>query len=301
MNGIQINQLNMMDAVNQVLTSFNSSWNTNAAINGMVVTFRSHLTALNANDTLQKTLSTGVTQTKENAKAAMINAAILTANAGRAYAAVTSNANLLAQMSYTSSDLKRATDTDADDICQLIHDNLNPYIANISAYGATTATQTALQNAITAFSNLIGTPRQQKAIVVHATITIAQHFSAANALLKDQLDAALIQFKASNAAFYNQYMSARVIVDAGHRHTVTLRGFVYGSDNTALAGATVSLTGDDSRHKVTDATGAYTFTRLHTGSYTLTVSANGYATQSQTIDVPENDTVETDFSLVGKG
>ena len=298
MNRDQINQLNMMDTCNQVLTTYNAAWSSNTAISAIVATFRSHLTALNANDTLQKTISTGVTQTKEEAKAAMATAAILTANGGKSYASVTGNTSLALEMNHNKTEILNAADTDADDICQNIHDNINPFIANTAAYGVTAATQTNLQNAITAFSVLIGQPRQQIGIVAHATITIAQHFAAVNALLKNQLDTIMPQYQSSNAPFYNEYMSARIIVDIGHRHTVTLNGFIYDSHNQALNGASIALSGSAMHHKITDATGKYKFTRLHTGSFTLTVSKSGYVTQTKTVNVTANGTVENDFELV---
>jgi hypothetical protein len=301
MNRDQINQLNMMDTTDQVLTTHNGVWTGNIAVNSIVSTYRSHLTALNANDTLQKTISTGVTQTKDEAKAAMVAAAILTANAGKAYAAVTGNTNLVAQMSHSKTEINTAADTDADDICQNIHDNLDPYIANTISYGATAATQTNLQNAIDAFSLLIGQPRQQIGIVANATISIEQHFSAVNALLKNQLDNVLMQYKSTNPSFYNEYVSARILVDIGHRHTVTLEGFIYDIHNLAISGATVTLSGSASHHKTTNATGEYKFTRLHTGSYTLSISAGGFVTQTKTVSITKNETLHTDFTLVASG
>ena len=292
----QINQLNMMDATDQLLTTYNSSWSTNAIISAIVGTFRTHLGALNANDTLQKTISTGVTLTKVEAKAAMTSAAILTANAGKAYAGVAGNATLLAEMSHTKSEIKEAPDTDADDICQNIHDNLNPYIASTGGYGATTITQTNLQNAINTFSGMIGKPRVQIGIVKNATLTIEQHFTAANNLLKIQLDGVLAQFATSNAPFFNEYTNARVIVDVGHRHTVILKGFIYDTHHTALAGILVELTGAAHKHKkLTNATGKYRFTRLTPGTYTITLSAAGYVTQTKSITVSANGTFENDL------
>ena len=299
MNREQINQLNMMDAVDQLLTTYNSTWSTNLAISNIVATFRAHLGALNANDMLQKTISTGVTLTKAEARAAMISAAILTANAGKAYAGVAGDANLIAQMSHTKSEIKEATDTDADDICQNIHDNLNPYIASTGAYGATTITQTALQNAINTFSGMIGKPRVQIAIVKHATLTIGQHFTAANNVLKIQLDSVLAQFATGNARFLNEYGTARIILDIGHRHTVILKGFIYDIHHTALAGILIELTGATHIHKkTTDATGKYRFTRLHAGTYTLTLSAAGYVSQTKVITVSANGTFENDFIMI---
>lgn len=302
MNREQINHLNMMDATDQLLTTFNGVWSTNIAVSGIVTTFRTHLLALNANDTLQKTISTGVTQTKEEAKAAMVSAAISAANAGKSYAGVTGNTGLFAQMTHSKTEINGASDTDADDICQNIHDNLNPYIANTVAYGASATTQTNLQNAINVFSALIGKPRVQQTIVRNATISIAEHFLAANALLKGQLDTIMTQYETSNAVFFNEYMSARVIIDIGHRHTVILKGFIYDIHGHALSHVLVELTGGTHKHKkITNATGKYKFTRLHPATYTLVISAAGFVTQSKTITVTQNGTIENDFILVATG
>src|ERR1035437_5316044 len=236
----QINELNMYDAVVQLLNSNTAIWSTNTAMTATVATFISHVTAINANDTAQKTSSIGTTVTKETAQLAMAVAAVSVANAGKAYASATSNQVLFDAMNHTKTEILRASDTDADDICQNIHDNLNPYIANTTAYGATAASLTNLQNLITAYSTLIGKPAVQKSIVSNATITLVQHFAAANALLKNQLDALMVQYQTSNAIFYNQYTSVREINDIGHRHSVILKGFAYDNNHHALTSAVVS-------------------------------------------------------------
>ncbi|MHB8403753.1 MAG: carboxypeptidase-like regulatory domain-containing protein, partial [Bacteroidia bacterium] len=286
MNREQINQLNMMDAVDQLLTTYNSVWSTNTAVSGIVTTFRGHLGALNVNDTLQRTISTGVSMTKDEAKAAMISAAIMTCHAGKAYASVAGNTDLYAQMKHTKSEIAVAADTDADGICQNIHDDLDPYIGFTVAYGATTLTQSNLQNAINTFSGMIGKPRVQIGIVKNATLTIEQHLTASMNLLKDQLDGVLMQYATSNARFLNEYASVRVIVDIGHRHTVIFKGFIYDPTHNALEGVLVELTGAPHKHKkITDATGKYRFTRLHPGTYVITISKAGYVTQTKTITV----------------
>src|ERR1700744_3411663 len=150
----QINQLNMMDTTDQVLSSFSSVWTPNTIMAGIISTWRSHLSAINTNDTLQKTISQGATLTKEEAMNNMVTSAVAAANAGKAYAGVTGNTDLLPKMSATKSQILKAADTDADDICQNIHDDLAPFVANMAAYGVTPTTHTILQNNINAFSVL---------------------------------------------------------------------------------------------------------------------------------------------------
>ena len=294
----QINELNMYDAVEQLLNANTAIWSSNTAMSATVATFISHINAINANDTAQKTSSIGTTQTKETAQMAMAVAAVAVANAGKAYATATGNQVLFDAMNHTKTEIKEASDTDADDICQNIHDNLLPYIANTAAYGATTASLTNLQNLINTYSSMIGKPALQKSIVVNATLTLLQHFAAVNALLKNQLDTLMAQYQTSNAVFYNQYTSVRTINDIGHRHSVIITGFIYDNHSHALVGASVSLSGGATHHKITNATGEYKFTRLHPGSFTITVIASGFVTQTKNITVSANGTVHTDFTMV---
>ena len=51
-------------------------------------------------------------------------------------------------------------------------------------------------------------------------------------------------------------------------------------------------------HKTTNATGEYKFTRLHPGSFVVTVSASGFVTQTKTINVTANGTENTDITMV---
>ena len=294
----QINELNMYDAVEQLLNANTAIWSSNTAMSATVATFISHVNAINANDTAQKTSSIGTTVTKETAQLNMAVAAIAVANAGKAYATATSNQVLFDAMNHTKSEIIRANDTDADDICQNIHDNLLPFVANTTAYGATAASLTNLQNLINAYSALIGKPALQKSIVSNATITLAQHFSAANALLKNSLDTLMAQYQTSNAVFYNQYNAVRTINDIGHRHSVIITGFIYDNHSHALAGAIVNLSGAATHHKTTNASGEYKFTRLHPGSFIITVSANGFVTQTKNITVSANGTENIDFTMV---
>ena len=294
----QINELNMYEAVEQLLNANTSVWSSNVVVSNSIATFTSHVNAINANDTAQKTSSKGTTVSKNNARLGMAMVAIAVANAGKAYANDTGNVVLFDAMNHSKTEIVGATDTDADDICQNIHDNLLPYIGSTAAYGATAVDLTNLQNLINTYSGLIGKPALQKSIVTNATITLVQHFSAINALLKKQLDPLMEQYKTSNAVFYNQYHGVREINDIGHRHTVTITGFIYDNTNHALAGATVHLAPSSSITKITKATGQYKFTRLHTGAFTLTVTAPGFVSQTKNLTITENKTEHIDFTLV---
>ena len=86
-------------------------------------------------------------------------------------------------------------------------------------------------------------------------------------------------------------VEAAPIGDAG-----TLTGAVTGSDGGAVAGARVEIVGPTERTVTTDENGVYT-AALAAGDYEVTVSAFGYAEQTQTATVPEGETVSLDFLL----
>ena len=67
--------------------------------------------------------------------------------------------------------------------------------------------------------------------------------------------------------------------------TTSLNGRVTDSSGAAIAGANVKLTSmatGTAREATTDNTGQYQLSQLAPGSYTLTVSANGFATSERT-------------------
>ncbi|HEX7413169.1 MAG TPA: hypothetical protein VF411_03905, partial [Bacteroidia bacterium] len=94
MTSRQTNQLNMYEAVEQVLnTPANTTiWSANGAMSAAVSTFMSHLSSIHSNGTAQRTSTIGTTVTKESSKLAMAKAAIKAANAGKAYATVIGDA-----------------------------------------------------------------------------------------------------------------------------------------------------------------------------------------------------------------
>jgi hypothetical protein len=102
--------------------------------------------------------------------------------------------------------------------------------------------------------------------------------------------------------------SATVSVTSGHNSVVNLKlqpmattgslvGTVKGSNNKGLAGATVTVS-PGGLSTVTDSSGYYAFASLLPGTYTVTVSATGYLTQSATVTIQAGHTTKANFSLV---
>ncbi|HEX6076853.1 MAG TPA: carboxypeptidase regulatory-like domain-containing protein [Micromonosporaceae bacterium] len=77
----------------------------------------------------------------------------------------------------------------------------------------------------------------------------------------------------------------------------SLSGRVTASDGSALAGASVSVTGPMSRTTTTGADGSYSFDRLMVGDYTMSVTKFGYVRATGSATVTEGQTTVQDFTL----
>jgi len=306
----QINQLNMGETVVQFF--FDASnialWNTNPAITAAVNAHKGFVDAINQLSPVQQTSTAGATATKNEAKDNMAELAFAAASAGKSYAHATNNTVLFNAMSVSVTDITSASDNTADDIAQNIHDALvvPAILPNLANYGADTTSLAALQTAITTFSGFLGIPQLQASVSTTATGTLAEHFTDMLDNLKNQLDSIMVQFKASNPRFYNNFISARVIHNVGVRKTVLIGGFVYNNHTPAqpLQHVLMTLTGTDSNgypvtmSKHTDVNGHYSFVRLHIGTYTITPSLSGYTGTPKTFTVTENQVINNDFIMI---
>ncbi len=294
----QSNAFNMFKAILVVLNSFPTVWNSNATINAVVIAFQNLVNGLVSSEQNQRTGTVGVTLSKGQTLDALINIALAVADAGYAYAVSVSNMTLKQSCTLGRSTLARAKDVDVIALCQNVHDAVNPFAASLTTYGATSATIINLQNAINAFSSITGQPANARAAVRVATESIATQVTAGKKMLSEQLDPLMTQFKTSQPVFYEQYFAAREISNIGHRKTVILKGIIYTGSNVPIMNADVKLSGIATRKKITGADGVYKMTRLHVGTYTLTVSVTGFITQTKTLTVTQNGTVTTNFVLV---
>jgi hypothetical protein len=255
---------------------------------------------------VQQTGTAGATITKNQAKDNMASLAYAAACAGKAYAHSINNGALLNAMNISKTDILSGPDNLADDKASNIYNALLPLVANLSSFGATTASLAALQTSITAFSIFLGQTQQQSSVGIAATNTLAGHFTDQNDSLNNYLDPLMVQYAISNPTFYNQYNENRAIQNMGHRKTLVITGFISNNQTPAqtLPHVLITLTGTDSlgntvnKSKHTDASGHYRFTRLHIGSYTITPSLSGFTTTPKTSSVTETQVINNDFVMV---
>jgi hypothetical protein len=214
----QQNKLAMYLAVKAVLDANNAVWQTLQAFADGYTGFDTQIGLIQTLAQGQNMDTSGIAQDKKASKFAMAQAAVGIASAVRAFAIKTKNNTLAGEVDFNQSDITSARDEDALANCQNIHDLANTNIASLGIFGVTAARLTTLQTAITAFSGLMGKPRQTIATGKTATQQLSDAFDAADLALDEELDNLIGQFTPANAKFVSDYQNARTIVDTAASH-----------------------------------------------------------------------------------
>ncbi|MHB8259251.1 MAG: hypothetical protein ACYDCN_10995 [Bacteroidia bacterium] len=241
MKQFQEDALGMLIAIKDVMNANSTIWRSNTVVANAVGTLASDIRAIGLTAANQRTNRQGATATKNQVKVALIADAVALALAGKAYAVFVNDATLKAACSITETRLIKTTEESLVGVCQTLYDDVNPYISSMGGYGVSPATQVGLQNNITNFSNLIGTPRAVQAVGVAATRLLDEQLRVAIAFVEEQLDALMNQYKVSDEAFYKAYHAARKRVHRGHRTKVMVVGNVTNA-GVPVANAIVSCT-----------------------------------------------------------
>jgi hypothetical protein len=178
-------------------------------------------------DTVEKILERSVKQSersgsgaeKEDARQTMLNAAFTVCSGLKAYAAANGNKKLADQADFSRSDLARGRESDMINRCQSLLTLGNENSAALAAkYNVAAKDLTALETAIGNFTGVQPKPRQSRAASAAATAELFDLFKQLDEVLNGQLDPLMEKFQQSAPAFYNEYRTARIIVDDAATH-----------------------------------------------------------------------------------
>jgi hypothetical protein len=213
MNSIQLNKLNMYLAVEAVLDSHKDTWQTMPAFEAGATELSEHIANIQGLAQTQ-TSKNGGSAEKAQAFQTLVDSAYEIAAATRACAVASSNSELAAQADYSRSAVGDGRDSEVVARCQSILAMATANLASLADYGVTQAKLTALKKKIENFQAVQAKPRHNIATSSAATKGMPELFFAANEVLRDRLDGLVVQFRSTEAAFYNEYNGARVIVDS---------------------------------------------------------------------------------------
>ena len=139
----------------------------------------------------------------------------------KAYATITKDEVLKIKATYTLSKLQRSSDPILYDIGLLLFSLATPLKTELERFFLTQAEFDAMESLLNSFKTAIPEKRIATGTSKVSTAHIQETFDAINALLKEEIDVLVSLFQFIQEDFYNEYKSARIIVDYSGRSAST--------------------------------------------------------------------------------
>ena len=215
MTTIQEDKLSMYYVVKNTCEKYQTTWTANAVFAATYNLWAAKIPLIEQNRDAQLLETTGITTDKTTKRNSMTDKALFMINRMQSYANVVTNPELLENIKYSASDLKKKRDSDVIGICNIVTAKANANVTALATYGVTAAMITELQAAITAYMAVLAKPKVAKSQTKTATENLAKLFKEADDILNQRLDLDIELFKATKPEFYSQYKTARMIVSLG--------------------------------------------------------------------------------------
>ena len=176
---------------------------------------KDYMILIEQNRQVQEAKNSGLTMTKTKLREDLMRLIQQYLAALRAYATSTKNMELKTKASYTNSSLLRAADPILYDIGLLLYNLALPLTNELERFFITPAENEAMGIVLSNFKASIPQKRAATGTSKVSTGNINDTFNTIDALLKDEMDVLLMPYQFTHADFYNEYRSARSIVDTG--------------------------------------------------------------------------------------
>jgi len=311
MNSKQQSKYNMYLTTDDFLSANDSITTTLPRYQEFHVSFQNGISQIRLSNEQQSIDKSGIANKKSQLRKLLVKLGADTSRKIQSYAKIENNQILLSEAKFSESDFKYATDSDLETFAQSTYDTAQTQLGNLAQYGVTNETQNDLIRALTDFRAAMPTPRNGAIGTKLSTEQIAKAFTATDKAL-DNIDALVEIVRISQPEFYSGYKSARKIIDTA-AGSLQIKGFVTdASTGEGLKGATVSLelnnnsngllkakaSSSESVKKKTADKGGFNIKSLPEGTYSATVSKNGYADVVTTIAVTNGELAMLNVELV---
>ena len=268
----------MFRGVRDCCITFNSVWIGNVPFTTQYNLFLPIIGEIEAQAEIQETSSHGSTEQKSNTRTSLEAQMNYMISAMKAYARASGVENILNDVDYTPSELKRATGNNiavwAGDVHRVATTNLLP----LTPYGISQPKLDTLDDTKEAFLLLLKAPENVIQDVKRATETIASLFTQGNTILNEQLDELINLFVPEHQDFVDAYRIAREISDPA-TITIALKGKVIDSaTQKPIPGADIYFQEID-LHVKTNKNGTFQRKNLPNGPVHVVISYPGFLTK----------------------
>ncbi len=292
----QEDTLNMYEAVDEVLQTFNAVWVGNVPFAAAVGEFEGNINDIEDLRDQQEEDTKGVTQDKQNKRQALEDQTFTIGSIIVFFASNTNNRKLLEKVNFTRTDLKEARDNELPGMSEQVHQEAVTNAVALLPYGVTPLLITALGNAIAAFVDYISKPRAALIETSAATEQLPPVFVDTDKVLTEKLDGGMELYRVSNNNFYTQYFNARIIVNSPTQKRALQAQFV--DDVTIEAIARVNVTVNDTIKRRSSQLGNIRVQSLLEGAHTLKATLPGYVDVNQNFNVISGETTKLEVRMV---
>lgn len=216
MNKHQENKLSMYITVQQVTNYFSDAWQGFVPFKNQFNEFETIVEKIKAIRPIQEGKITGVTKDKTEARYIATQKGLEIAEKVYAYASIIGNHKLKDRVSYSVSDFATCRDTVVNDLIQIIYNAGGKYLAELTDFDVTQAYLDELKRLNDAFAAIVENPRQAITNRAKATTYLQGYFKQADTIVKDRLDKLMNYFREKSPDFWQQFISARKIINLGH-------------------------------------------------------------------------------------
>jgi hypothetical protein len=290
MNKLQENRLNMFLAVKAFLLTKLTVLGTLPNFTAIFTALQELLAAIQILAEKQSFDKKGLTDAKRDLK---LNLTTITGDNTRklyAYALYINDHVLIAETDISQSKLKLKSDAKLTEFAEGIYNRAALHLADVTAYGITTATQLVLRTAIDDFAEAKSKPRLSEAESKEITRQLDDDYVDADKLLA-QLDSLVEIIRITDPNTYKAYKLARKTIGYGTR-TIAVRGKVVdAATKVGIKGVSVTFLDAEGASlvpaivKKTAAKGGFNVKTLAEGIYKLKLTKVGYVDQLITVTV----------------
>jgi hypothetical protein len=291
-------RFNMMLTVFLVVNAAQLIWQNLIAYGNAFTRFTGKISDIEAADANAQKKTNGVTKDKKKKRTAMTALAMLVKGAVQAYAASVSDNTLFESVNFSETKLKYGKSTTALSRASVIYTAANGILPQLASFGITAQILTNYQTAITDFEQFISAPKQAIVERVGANKDENKLINEADAILLNEMDKLMDNFKDSAPQFYAQYFENRKITDIATHHTGLKVTILDENDNPVYNAEVKAMSGTNQYDFFSDVTGIAD-QKLHLGVYNVTVQKAGYQIATFTnLDIKLGELEKIEINLV---
>ncbi len=221
MNKKQINKSRMYFACDLILDNHNDLISTMPELQAAHNLLKNKLVLIEQYRQVQEVDSSGLTINKTKLRIELSNSILQFSDVLKTYSTIIKDDVLKNKAWYNSSHLVRSSDPIIYDIGLLLYNLALPLKVELERFTLTQAVFDSMEVLLNSFKKAIPEKRIATGTSKISTANIKETFAALDKLLKEEMDILMLPFQYINIDFYNEYKSARNIIDYSGRSETT--------------------------------------------------------------------------------